>query len=145
MNKDKVLKSLFNIANNLDEQGYTKEANTVTNIMVKVANAFDEQYIEENEEDPMMDDPFFVAIMKEIKESDLGLDEAEIQDLTEEIYNEAISRMERRRVRQPEDSGRFRELAQEAMEKVKSQEAQGPMRSPVFPYENLPDDSRYDM
>ena len=41
MNKRQIVASLNNIANELDFSGLYKEANTITNVMIKVADEFD--------------------------------------------------------------------------------------------------------
>lgn len=44
MNKRKILASLSEIANNLDLNGKTNEADTITKVMLKVSNVFDEKF-----------------------------------------------------------------------------------------------------
>ena len=44
MNKRQIIVSLNNIANSLDNSGLYKEANSITNVMIKVADEFREDY-----------------------------------------------------------------------------------------------------
>jgi hypothetical protein len=44
MNKKIILSSLSNIANTLDNNGLYREANTLTNVMIKIADEFREDY-----------------------------------------------------------------------------------------------------
>ena len=44
MNKRQILASLNNISNQLDNNGLYKEANAITNVMIKIADEFREDY-----------------------------------------------------------------------------------------------------
>ena len=60
MNKTNLLNKLMKIANTFDENGLFDEANVISNVMNKVANRFDDQYIEEfgNERTPGRSEEF---------------------------------------------------------------------------------------
>lgn len=137
MNKRKVLSSLQNIADNLDSLGKTKDADSVTCVMRKIAS--DENYFD-NEMMDEFEDPLFMAIKDEVRSSDLGLDERAMHDLAEELYDHVIRRIEESRVKESKLQEKFKNMAEGVMNADKNSKTfQGKMRDPNPPYFNLPD------
>jgi hypothetical protein len=61
MNKRQIIASLNNIANTLDNSGLYKEANTITQVMVRIADEFN---MSDNSLDEPLDEPASKPIMK---------------------------------------------------------------------------------
>lgn len=61
MNKRQIIASLNNIANTLDNSGLYKEANTITKVMVRIADEFN---MNDNSLDEPLDEPASKPMMK---------------------------------------------------------------------------------
>ena len=61
MNKRQIIASLNNIANTLDNSGLYKEANTITKVMVRIADEFN---MNDNSLDEPLDEPESKPMMK---------------------------------------------------------------------------------